>query len=268
MPDKLFSPKLIKFFAMISICLSLVFLNPKGLFDPVRKIFFEIIYPIQKTFYLASKSISGAFGFLGSISELKLENSKLIKENNILSAEIAGLRSQQKENESLRQQLNLAPREKFNLEAGLVIGQDPQRLESWLMIDKGAADGINAGMPVIAYEGILVGKISEVYDGNSKITLLSDSSSIVNAVDLETGAKGVVRGEYGLGTVIDMIPQTEIISEGDTVATSGLGSGMPKGLLIGKIVETRLSDDKLFQQATVAPRIKYSKLDMVFVIKN
>jgi cell shape-determining protein MreC len=47
-----------------------------------------------------------------------------------------------------------------------------------------------------------------------------------------------------------------------------LGSDTPRGLLIGKIQQVGLSDDKLFQQAIVSPRIKYSKLDTVFVIKN
>jgi cell shape-determining protein MreC len=65
-----------------------------------------------------------------------------------------------------------------------------------------------------------------------------------------------------------MVSQQDALNNGDTVITSGLGSNIPRGLLIGKIQQVGLSDDKLFQQAIVAPRIKYSKLDAVFVIKN
>jgi rod shape-determining protein MreC len=123
-------------------------------------------------------------------------------------------------------------------------------------------------MPVIAYEGILIGKTSEVFSGSSKVTLLSDAESAVNASDLESGARGVLKGEYGLGIVLDMVSQADVMNAGDTVVTSGLGSEMPKGLLIGKILETKVTGDKLFQQAVVAPRVKYSKLEAVFVIKK
>ena len=77
-----------------------------------------------------------------------------------------------------------------------------------------------------------------------------------------------MRGEYGLGIVLDLVAQTDAINNGDTIVTSGLGSNMPKGLLIGKIQELGTSADKLFQPALITPQIKYSKLDVVFVIKN
>jgi rod shape-determining protein MreC len=87
-------------------------------------------------------------------------------------------------------------------------------------------------------------------------------------VDVETEAKGVIRGEYGLGLILDLVSQTDIINGGDTVATSGLSGDFPRGLLIGKIQETKSTPDKLFQQAVVLPRVKYSKLDMVFILKK
>jgi rod shape-determining protein MreC len=91
---------------------------------------------------------------------------------------------------------------------------------------------------------------------------------VINAQDIETEAKGVVRGEYGLGTVLDMVSQTDILNVGDTVVTSGLGGDLPKGLLVGNIQEIRTTPDKLFQQADLMSRVKYSDLDVIFIIKN
>lgn len=253
---------------MAAACVLLIFFNPKGIFDPVRNIFLEISAPFQKTFYIFGRGIEETFSFLGSIGELKNENADLAKENNSLAAEVASLQQAKNENETLREQLNLAPRNKFNLEASFVSGQDPQNLGSWLMIDKGSADGIQAGMSVIVSDGILVGKIAETGYHNSKVSLLTDSGSAVNVSDLETGAKGIIHGTYGLGIVMDMVAQTDILNENDTVITSGLGGDVPRGLLVGKIQETKLSPDKLFQQAVVIPRARYQKLDLVFVIKK
>jgi rod shape-determining protein MreC len=136
------------------------------------------------------------------------------------------------------------------------------------MIDKGSAAGIAVGMPVIVSEGILVGKVEEVSDYSAKISLLTNSSSIVNAVDLNTEAKGVVRGEYGLGIILDLVSQADVLNEGDDVITSGLGGNYPRGLLIGRIQEFGFTADKLFQQAVIMPKVKYSELQMVAVIKN
>jgi len=268
MSKKYFTSNIIKFLAVAVICFLLIFLSPRNLFDPVRGLFLEIAYPFQKTFYLLSRSVAGTGEFLGSIGDLKKENESLLKENNELSAEIAQLNDEKNENISLREQLKLAPKQKFNLEAAFVIGQDPQRLGSWVMIDKGSSDGIREEMPVIVYESILIGKVSEITPHSAKITLLSDSTSVVNVVDNETASKGVLKGEYGLGVLMDMVSQQEVLNNGDTVVTSGLGSNIPRGLLIGKIQEVRSTGDKLFQQAVVVPRIKYSKMDVVFVIKN
>lgn len=251
----------------LAVCILLVFLNPRGVFSPVRGFFLTLAYPFQKIFYLTGNKISGTFSFLESISNLKNENKGLIGENDRLAAEIASLQGQKRENEILREQLKLAPRDKFNLESSLVIGQDPGGLGGWIMIDKGSAQGIAPGMAVIVSDGILVGKVEDVYWESSKVNLLTDSSASVSAIDLETGAKGIVRGEYGLGLSIDMVAQTDTLNEGDTVVASGLGSGIPGGLYIGKIQRISATEDKLFQKAQVVPKVKYSKLEVVFVIK-
>ena len=127
---------------------------------------------------------------------------------------------------------------------------------------------IKAGMPVIVSQGILIGKVEEVYANMARVVLLTDSESIINVRDLETEAKGVVRGKFGLGLVLEMVSQDDALSAGDPIITSGLGGDFPKGLLVGKIQEPKSSLDQIFQGATVIAPVKYSNLDVVFVIKN
>lgn len=268
MPKKYLSSKVIKFFVVSAICLLLIFLNPRGLFNPIRAVFLEIAYPFQKTFYVVGRNLTEVFSFLGSIGAMKTENEKLVRENNSLASEVASLQETKKENETLREQLNLVPKDKFNLEPSFVIGQDPQSFGSWLVIDKGSSDGVETGMSVVVSDGILVGKIDEVGSNSSKVSLLTDSSSAVNVSDLETGAKGLIKGAYGLGLSMDMVAQADALNEGDTVITSGLDGKTPRGLLVGKVQEIRVSPDKLFQQAIIMPRVRYQNLSVVFIIKK
>lgn len=265
---KYFSSKLIKFLVLITLCLFLVFLNPKGTLSPVRNFFLSLAYPFQKAFYLSSNSMSKWLYFFGSVTKLKGENERLIKENYALNSELASLREEKRENEILREQMELAAKKKFDLEAAFVIGQDLQARGSWIEIDKGTSSGIQSGMPVVFSGNILVGRISEVNFNNSRVDLLSNSSSAVSAFDLETGAKGVVKGEYDLGMIMDMISQDEIVNIGDTIVTSNLSGNFPKGLFLGKVQEIKPSDDGLFQKAVIVPATKYSKMEIVFVIKN
>lgn len=268
MPKKYLTSKTVKLVIAIIICAGLIFFNPKGIFNPMRGFFLRISLPFQKVLYGSSQRFSETVSFLASISEIRKDNADLSRENNALSAQIAELRQLENENKTLREQLDLLPQDKFSLTGGFVVGQDPQGSESWIILDKGERDGILPGMAVIVSNGILVGKVDEVYVTSSKINLLSGSNNLINVTDLETGAKGIVRGEYGLGLVMDMVTQSDVLNIGDTIITSGLGGNIPRGLLVGKIKEVKVSDDRLFQKAVVAPRIKYSTLDVVFVVKN
>ena len=268
MLKKYISRKILKIFLITIFCVILIFLSSKNFFNPLRGVIIRVIYPFQKAFYIVGRETSGYVNFLQNIRNLRKENEKLIRENYILSAELADLKSADRENQILREQLKLAPKNSLNLEASFVIGQDPQRLGSWLLIDKGSQEGINVGMPVIVYEGILVGRVSEVFPHSAQVEMIFHTSSVINVSDNETETKGVISGEYGLGIIMDMISQKDVVNAGDTIVTSGLSQEIPKGLLIGKVQEVMNSPDRLYKQATVTPRVKYSDIDLVFVVKN
>ncbi len=262
-----FSKRKTKIILTAIFLLAIVLIFPSRFLDPARSLIFSISNPFQKGFYSASSGTRAFFSFLGSISDLKNENKELIKRNKELESQIASLGSAEKENEELRKQLELAPREKFDLEAVQITGKDSQGESSWIMIGKGKNAGIEKGMPVIVSQGILVGKVVEVYPTSARVDLLFSSGLAVNAQDTQTGAQGVVNGRYGLGIVLEMVEQNDVLNEGDTVVTSGLGSDIPKGLLIGRISHIEVSSDKLFQNAVLIPQVRYSDLGLVFVVK-
>ena len=246
----------------------LVFLNPHQIFNPVHRVLTVVVYPFQKFFFQISSSVSGAKDFVVSIGSLKKENADLFEENQKLSAKNALLGSAEEENKTLREQLKLLPREKFNLEGAFVVSRDPHGLGSWIDIDKGENFGLQTGMPVIVSNGILIGKIGEVYSGSAQVILVSNPQSLVNAMDLQTGAKGIVQGEYQLGSVLGMVLQADTLNAGDDIVTSSASENLPKGLLIGKVEKVGLSGDGLFQQATLVLPVQFFRLQTVFVVKK
>ncbi len=268
MSKKFFKSKLFRVIIIIAVCGLLIFFNPINIFNPLRNAAWTALSPFQKIAYLLSLKIGNAGEFIFSIGQFKKENEKLLMENQKLLAENAKLAGIKKQNEIFKEQLNLLPREKFDLETAYVIGQDPDGFGSWLEISKGSDEGIEDGMPVIVSGGILIGKIDEIQKNSSRVILTTNPQSKINSMTSESGTKGIVRGEYGLGIIFDMISQTDPISAGDKVITSGMSNNVPRGLFIGIVQDVKLSPDRLFQQAAVIFPIQFSKLEIVSVIKS
>jgi len=263
-----FSRRNLKYLSIAGVLIIVVFVSLRSANNPARGFILNVSSPFLKTFRIFSGGVSGFFEFMGSIGDLKSENEKLVGNNQRMLAENNRLKDAEKENQSLREQLKLAPRKDFDLEASFVTAQDPQGLGSYFFIDKGENFGIKNGMAAIVSNGILIGQVTESYSNSAKVTLITDPSSTINAEVQESAAKGIVNGEYGLGLKMSMISQTEVLSEGDTVIASGLGGKIPRGLTIGKIGQISQSSDKLFQVASVVPAALATDLRTVFIIKK
>ncbi|HAV11519.1 MAG TPA: rod shape-determining protein MreC [Candidatus Moranbacteria bacterium] len=264
---KFSSRKLFKTLAVVVIFGLLVFFNPQGFFNPFRAVFSQIAYPFETFSYSVSYKFRDMRDFLVSIGELKDENRRFIGENQALLAENAKLRDMERENAFLREQVGLLPRDKFDLEATFVISGDSQGAGNWLEINKGSDNGVREGMAVVVSKGILIGKVQQVFSNRSRVMLLSNPKSAVGIAVSQSGAKGIVKGEYGLGIVADSILQTDSVSIGNEVVTTGAGSDVPRGLLVGTVQQVRPSSDHLFQQAAISSPVDVSKLEAVFVIK-
>jgi len=204
--------------------------------------------------------------FISSIGSVKREREALLSENIELRAKNALLKNISQENKELREEIGLLPKKQFKLLEGEVIGREASSLNGRVVINVGSRNGVREGMPVIVGKGVLVGRISGVGPISSGVLLLSHPESAVNAIENETQSSGIVRGEYGLGLLFDMVLQTDSIRDGDDVVTSGLGGDVPKGLLIGTVTQKESSLDRLFQRATLVSPVQFDRIHFVSVI--
>ncbi|MDH4330203.1 MAG: rod shape-determining protein MreC [Candidatus Moranbacteria bacterium] len=265
MHSNLFSKKIIKFIFIIAILGLLVFLNPRNFFDKVREPVFKISYFFEKTFQVSADKVHSIVSTIFSIGSLKSDNEELSMQNSELTAQNVQLKILSEENESLRRQLELLPKSEFKLENAEVISRGVQGLNDWVVINKGANYGIKEGMTVVVLNKVMVGKVFEVLPNSSRVKLLTNTSSAVSALTIETNAKGIVKGEYGIGLILDMVLETSSLKVGDKVVTSSM-SDAPEGFLIGKINEIRSSSDYLFQQAVITSPVDLSRIKFVSVV--
>lgn len=264
--SKFFRSKFSTFFSLLAIGMAMILWSPDFVTFSLHRVFGTIAAPFQGFTSFLGFQFHGVTSFFESVGSLKSENERLSSENLDLLAENALLRDEAKENERLRKEIDLLPRDRFSFRAAEVIGQDSASSGGWIVIRSGAQNGTRVGMPVVVGKGMLIGRIVEVSAFSAKVLLLSDSSSAVNAVDELTGARGIVKGEYGTGLTLDMVLPSDSLAGGDTVITSGLGGEFPRGLLIGSVNAVRPSPDQLFQQASIVPPIRYRELTVVFIL--
>lgn len=171
-----------------------------------------------------------------------------------LRAENAKLRSLAAENEALKAALGFVERYEDDAVLARVVAETAADALKGIVIDRGTDDGIVPGQPVVAGDGVLVGKVFEARARSATVLLLSDSKSrVAVAIQNATDTIGVLEGDRGLSMSITLIPQTEKLSPGDIIVTSGIEPGIRRGLVVGSVEKVNKSTQDPFQSASVAP---------------
>ncbi len=258
--------RLFFYIAIVLIAIGIIFVSKKAS-NKGQGVAFAIVKPFASLFSNTGYWFQDKITFVSSIGTLKKENNELFEENLKMQSSLAELKEIKSENENLREQLELSPRDEFELETALIIGRELNQSSEIVFINKGENHGVKNGMPVIVNEGILVGKISKTFSGSSEVELILDQEIKINAEIQESEAKGIIHGEYGTSVVMDMIPQTIKINAEDSIVTSGLVSSMPRGLLIGYVKDVSSTPDKLFQKTSIALPVSIERIRAVSVIK-
>jgi rod shape-determining protein MreC len=268
MSGKFVSKKIFKVMVICFLAIFLIIFNPNNLFDGVRKFFMVLTAPVQKVFSVSAIKVASFGEAITSIGKIRKENKYLIEDNLRLRAESTRSQEIMQENEVLRNQLNILPRDKFEIESANVIGRDIYNDNDWILIDKGEKNGLKKGMSVIVSEGVLVGRVEEVFESSAKVIFISNPLINTNVEAVETGAVGLVKGNYGLGLIMDLVLQTDSLKVGDKIITSDISQNIPRGLLVGEIKEISPARNDLFQKAIISSPVDFLKLRFVFIIKN
>ena len=149
--------------------------------------------------------------------------------------------------------------------AAEVVGKDPSTWFKTVIIDKGEADGLFIGLPVVISQGI-VGQVIEVSNHYSKVMLIIDSNSAVDSLVQRTRARGVIKGGSTDQCRLDYVLRKNDVRVGDTIVSSGLDGVYPKGLRIGYVSQVIEHDADIFHEVIISPFVDFEKLEEVLVI--
>jgi len=230
----------------------------------IKNFFYFISQPNQKIlFHLGQNGANFLAGILNS-KELEQKQRNLWNENQALKAQIALLNEINKENETLKQALELNLSEDFQLLLVDICSRDLSN--DFIVINKGTNDGISKGMSLITAQKILIGQVQEVYDNFSQVMLITNKKSTFPAKIQENNIQGVLKGKGELEAFLDLIPYEAQIEPGQYIIAAGPDQTFSKEIFVGQIDKIQQSDLKPFQQATIRPSIDFKNLENAFIV--
>ena len=253
---------------LLTAAVALSVLHNSGASLPVEGLVMRVVAPIRGALSGLASGISNTASDLGRLSELQAENEALRAQAGRLEASVARMQTAERENVRLREALDYVQRQsEFVIVTARAVGRDSLDVLDTLVIDRGAADGVRVGMPVLA-NGNLTGRVTGVTDHSADVLPIHSPTSSVNVVVQreDQSTDGILDGAGAGVLVMRRIDSTTSIAVGDLVVTSGLGGGFPSGIAVGRIAAITETAASLFRQARVEPLVDMVRLDIVQVV--
>ncbi len=219
-----------------------------------------------KTFAIASfavlnqlaNSFTSIFQHDISLEELKSENAQLMLEVN-------RLRKYGLENEELRSMIAFKDSSKFSLLPAKVISKLVAKSEGNFIVNVGAKEQIQKGMPVISSKG-LVGIAFEVSDNFTLVKTLTNSTLNIAVTIQRPNVQGILSYD-GANLVIKNVPTTYDVQVGDKVETSDFSSLFPPSVPVGIIEKKESNVYGLLHNLIIKPFADIAAVNNVFIIK-
>jgi len=254
------------FFAAIFI----IFLHYIGALPWAERYVSFVLNPIEKIFFKQSVKITSIYDKQSDAKILSEKNKELEQKISDFLVENVNLAILRDENKALREQLQFYTKYNYNKILVNIISKSISTDQRQVItIDAGELSGLKIGQPVIAGEGVIIGKLIEVRENLSYACVATDKNCHLAAtVSGGEGLSGLTQGDLELTVNLDFVPQNQAIEISDVIITSGLEAEIPKGLIIGEVQDIKNEPNNLFKTAIINPAIDLNKINIVSVIIN
>ena len=249
--------------------ISLVFSRTQG---GLERMVSDSIAAIE--YYVVKKPVEFVSNLFSEYNELK----DVYKENKILKAKVSSYASVEvntdvlsKEIDELKKMLNIEylPTD-YNVKTTSFVRES----DDWnneITIDLGSLAGVSKDMVVISSKG-MIGKVTSVTEVTARVQLLT-AENPTSALPIQ-----VINGDqnvYGLLNRYDieskcfeitLFSDVEKFEDNAKVITSGLGGKAPKGIYIGTVESSIVSEDGTSKTIRVKPAADFNDLSYVAVV--
>jgi rod shape-determining protein MreC len=150
--------------------------------------------------------------------------------------------------------------------AAKVSGRDFSNWGESLIINKGSRGGVREDMAVLA-DGVVIGKITAVGIGSSRVSLITDPEIRVSVVSQRGRAGGLMYGIAHGRCIMKFISKEADIKKGDTIVTSVVSGVYPAGFLVGKVLDVKTEFNGMYLFAVIEPAINAMSIEEVLAVE-
>jgi rod shape-determining protein MreC len=222
---------------------------------PVRTAVASALFPLQWLVLRPMEMLRGGGAYFTALSQA--QNAEAAAKARLASQAQRAAQVEQLglENDRLRKLLGLRERLNPAGQAAEVIFDAADPFTRRVMVDKGSAQGVQPGSPVLDDAGVL-GQVTRVYPLSSEVTLLIDREHTIPVLNTRTGARSVVYGDpsmHGGALELRFMAGNADVQQGDVLSTSGVDGVYPPGIPVAKVDKVERRADSAFAKITCLP---------------
>jgi rod shape-determining protein MreC len=234
-----------------------------------------ILRPFEVGAERVARPFRDAAGWFGGVIHAKHENKKLKEQVDALRQEIILTQSALRENTQLKKLLTYLEGPTFPKDyrpvAARVIARAPSQFTQQIVVSAGKNDGIAKHDAVVTGDG-LVGEVTKVANNVAQVTLLTDPTSAVSALDIHSNADGILQlDQSGSSLILDRVTKDQVVDRGDVIVTSGFRSGdltslYPRGIPLGVVSSVSQTDTDIYKKVQVNAYVDFPNLEAVILL--
>jgi rod shape-determining protein MreC len=254
---------------IIFLCLAVITISFRGsgFTERIKARTLDIFEPVQEKTFSFFNPVTVFFSSIRDYIGLRQKYLELEKENARLRQGYAEDISIKMENDALRKILGLELRQDHDLAVVKVIGYYGNNWQSEIIINAGTTGGVQEGMGVVGYSG-LVGLVISAGNSSARVRLINDPQSSLGTRVLSSRKLGLIEGSQQGSIYLRYISQDEVIYKGDIIVTSEFGAYLPEDIVIGRVKSIEAVPGDPYLEIQIEPFEDLKKLEYLAVIRN
>ena len=237
--------------------------------QPLRVALAAVLYPVQWLALRPVVLIQAGSQYFSSMTAAQAVQEEALTKRNLQSQRANQVEQLSLENARLRKLLGLRERLQSPGMAAQVLYDAADPYSRKVFIDKGMADKVGLGSPVLDEAGVL-GQVTRVYPLVSEVTLITDRDHAIPVLNTRTGARGVAFGDISThadALELRFMAANADVAAGDLLTTSGVDGVYPPGLPVARVEKVERRVDAVFARIYCVPLALVSGSGHVMVLE-
>jgi rod shape-determining protein MreC len=233
---------------------------------PVRSALQMLLLPMERALAVPLELTHAGGEYVAGLHQAQAELAKAQLALTAQSAKAARVDTLIAENTRLRALVDLKPALAVKSQAAEILYEASDPFSRKVFIDRGAAQGVVPGAPVIDEAGVL-GQVTRVYPLSSEVTLLIDKEAAIPVLNTRTHQRSAAFGADGAALELRFMAGNADVKVGDVLQTSGVDGIYPPGLDVARVVKVDPRADSSFARIALTPTASADGVRHVLVLE-